>query len=169
MNPTCTTKYGLRTLLCSLALVLALLVTANGQQKPKAAWADVDFDGKIESTNVESTKVATSGKPLSLDTEKRKSIWREPAWYVALGGSALDIVGSIATIDGKRVSEGNALFRRADGKLALTRALPITAASLFLQYRGYKNPKHRKLAIATMIVTGVLRGAFGGARGFTMR
>jgi hypothetical protein len=124
----------------------------------------------VDSNNkVTASEVAKPAKPLKVNLEKRKSIWREPAWYVALGGSALDIAGSIASIDGKRVQEGNAIFRRADGKVAWTRALPIKAASLFLQYRGYKNPKHRKWAIVSMFATGILHGTLGGARGLAMR
>ena len=163
MNKTDTTRRLPKTALRSLTLILMLLVTANGQQKPTAVWADVDL-GKVETT-----KAAKSVQPPTLDPEKRKSIWREPAWYVSLGGSALDLVGSIATIDGKRVSEGNPLFRRSDGKVALTRALPVAALSLFAQYRSYKNPKYRKLAIASMLVSGIVQGVFGGARGFAMR
>lgn len=157
-----------RNMLCSLMLILIVLVTANGQQKPKAIWADVDLS-KVESSKVVSTKASKIVQPPTLKPEKEKSIWREPAWYVALGGSALDIAGSIATIDGKRVREANPLLRSADGRVALMRALPLTAVSLFAQYRGYKNPKHRKLAIVSMVVSGVLRGALGGARGFAMR
>lgn len=162
MNKTHATRYLPRTVLRSLTLILTLLVTANGQQKPTAIWADVDL------RKVETTKATKTVQPPARDPERRKSIWREPAWYVSLGGSALDIAGSIATIDGKRVSEANPLFSRADGKVALTRALPLTAVSLFAQYRSYKNPKYRKLAIAMMLVSGVLRGAFGGVRGFAM-
>ncbi|MEK6325847.1 MAG: hypothetical protein AABN33_29775 [Acidobacteriota bacterium] len=163
MNKTDTTRYLPRTVLRSLTLILMLLVTANGQQKPKAIWADVDL-GKVETT-----KATKTVQPPAPDPERRMSIWREPAWYVSLGGSALDLAGSIATIDGKRVSEGNPLFRRSDGKVALTRALPVAALSLFAQYRSYKNPKYRKLAKAMMLVSGILHGAFGGARGFAMR
>jgi hypothetical protein len=147
-----------------------LLVTANAQHKPIAIWADVDLS-KGESTKAtESAKIAKAAQPVAvaLDPEKNKSIWREPAWYVSLGGTALDIVGSIATIDGKRVSEGNPLFRRADGKVALTRALPVAALGLFAQYKAYKNPKHRKMAIAMMVASGVLHGVFG-AKGFAIR
>ncbi len=163
MNKTGVTICGPRNVLCSLTLVLIVVMLANGQQKPTAIWADVDL------SKTESTKAAKPIQPLALDPKKGKSIWREPAWYVALGGSALDIAGSIATIDGKRTSEGNPLFRRTDGKVALTRALPLTAVSLFAQYKGYKNPKYRKMAMAAMLATGILRGAFGGARGFAMR
>jgi hypothetical protein len=163
MNKTDTSRYLPRTVLRSLTLILVLLVTANGQQKPTAIWADVDL-GKVETT-----KATKTVQPPALDPERRKSIWREPAWYVALGGSALDLAGSIATIDGKRVSEGNPLFRRSDGKVALTRAIPAAALSLFAQYRSYKNPKYRKLAIASMLVSGIVQGVFGGARGFAMR
>jgi hypothetical protein len=168
MNKTYTRAYLPGTCLRSITLILMLLVTANAQQKPTAIWADVDLS-KGESTKpAESTKAAKTAEPIALDAGEGKSIWREPAWYVSLGGTALDIVGSVATIDGKRVSEGNPLFRRSDGKLALTRALPVAAFALFAQYRSYKNPKHRKLAIASMLVSGILHSAFG-AKGFAMR
>lgn len=173
MKKTYTRTYLAGTSLRSVTLILLLLVTANAQQKPVAIWADVDLS-KVESAKAgESTKSTEAIKaakttPLALDPEKKKSIWREPAWYVSLGGTALDIVGSIATIDGKRVSEGNPLFRRADGKVALTRALPVAAFSLFAQYKSYKNPKHRKMAIAMMVASGVLHGVFG-AKGFAIR
>lgn len=171
MKNTYTHTHRTGTFLRSVTLILVLLVTANAQQKPIAIWADVDLS-KAESTKNESAKVAKTAQPLAksvaLDPEKKKSIWREPAWYVSLGGTALDIVGSIATIDGKRVSEGNPLFRRADGKVALTRALPVAAFSLFAQYKSYKNPKHRKMAIAMMVASGVLHGVFG-AKGFAIR
>jgi hypothetical protein len=163
MNKTDPARYLPGTALRSLTVILMLLVTANGQQKPNAIWADVDL------SKVEATKTAKDVQPPALDPEKQKSIWREPAWYVSLAGSALDLAGSIATIDGKRVSEGNPLFRRSDGKVALTRALPVAAFSLFAQYRSYKNPKYRKLAIAAMLVSGIAQGIFGGARGFAMR
>lgn len=159
--------------LLRVTVILTLLVTANAQQKPTAIWADVDLT-KVESTDAgESAKTTESAKAVkttrvALDPEKKKSIWREPAWYVSLGGTALDIVGSVATIDGKRVSEGNPLFRRSDGKVALTRALPVAALSLFAQYKSYKNPKHRKMAIAMMVASGVLHGVFG-AKGFAIR
>ncbi len=162
MTKTDTTRYLPRTVLRSLTLILTLLVTANAQQKPTAIWADVDL------SKVESTKAVKTAQPLALDPEKGKSIWREPAWYVSLGGTAIDLVGSVATIDGRRVSEGNPLFSRSDGKVALTRALPVAALSLFAQYRSYKNPKYRKMAMAMMVVSGVLHGAFG-AKGFAMR
>lgn len=152
-----------RKVLCSFTLVLITSLTANAQQKPTAIWADVDLN------KAESAKASKTVQPVSIDPKKEKSIWREPAWYVALGGSALDIAGSIATIDGRHIREGNPLFRRSDGKLALTRALPLTAFSLFAQYRSYKNPKYRKLAIVTMIASGILHGAFGGVRGFAKR
>ena len=152
-----------RKVLCSFTLVLIASMMANAQQKPTAIWADVDLN------KAESAKATKTVQPVSIDPKKEKSIWREPAWYVALGGSALDIAGSIATIDGKQIREGNPLFRRADGRLALTRALPLTAFSLFAQYRSYKNPKYRKLAIVTMIASGILHGAFGGVRGFAKR
>jgi hypothetical protein len=173
MKKTYARTYLAGSFLRSVTLILVLLVTANAQQKPTAIWADVDLT-KVEATkaaestkSTESTKTAKSVR-LSLDPEKKKSIWREPAWYVSLGGTALDIVGSIATIDGKRVSEGNPLFRRADGKVALTRALPVAALSLFAQYKSYKNPKHRKMAMAMMVASGVLHGVFG-AKGFAIR
>jgi len=173
MQKTYTRSYVAGTFLRSVTLILMLLVTANAQQKPTAIWADVDLS-KVESTkageSARSTEPTTAAKTtrLALDPEKRKSIWREPAWYVSLGGTALDIVGSVATIDGKRVSEGNPLFRRADGKVALTRALPVAALSLFAQYKSYKNPKHRKMAMVMMVASGVLHGVFG-AKGFAIR
>lgn len=155
-----------RKVLCSFTLILITSLMANAQQKPIAIWADVDLN-KVEPTKA--TKTVQPAAVPAIDPKKEKSIWREPAWYVALGGSALDIAGSIATIDGRHIREGNPLFRRSDGKLALTRALPLTAFSLFAQYRSYKNPKYRKLAIVTMIASGVLHGAFGGVRGFAKR
>ena len=82
---------------------------------------------------------------------KTKSIWQEPAWYVSIAGSALDIAGSAAKIDGKRVREGNPLFTRSDGKVAWERAIPFTAASMYMQYKLYQNPKHRKWAIVSMV------------------
>lgn len=172
MQKTYTRTFLAGTFLRSVTLILMLLVTANAQQKPTAIWADVDLS-KVESTKAgESTKSTEPTKAktarLALDPEKRKSIWREPAWYISLGGTALDIVGSVATIDGKRVSEGNPLFRRSDGKVALTRALPVAALSLFAQYRSYKNPKHRKMAMVMMVASGVLHGVFG-AKGFAIR
>lgn len=173
MQKTYTRTYSAGNVLRSVSLVLLLLVTANAQQKPIAIWADVDLT-KTESTKAgeskESSEAAKAAKAVrpALDPEKRKSIWQEPAWYVSLGGTALDIVGSIATIDGKRVSEGNPLFRRSDGRVALTRALPVAAFSLFAQYKTYKNPKHRKMAIAMMVASGVLHGVFG-AKGFAIR
>lgn len=168
MKKNYTRTYLAGAFLRSVTFILLLLVTANAQQKPIAIWADVDLS-KGESTKAaESARTVKTTPPVALDPEKKKSIWREPAWYVSLGGTALDIVGSIATIDGKRVSEGNPLFRRSDGKVALTRALPVAAFSLFAQYKSYKNPKHRKMAIAMMVASGVLHGVFG-AKGFAIR
>lgn len=165
-RPSCAPRY----LFCSLIILPILLTIANAQQRPKANWADIDLDRKVEDTkDNKDTKSTATVQPATLDPEKQKSIWREPAWYVALGGSALDIAGSVATIDGKRVREGNSLFARSDGKLSLARALPVTAVSLFLQHHYYKNPKHRKIAIISMVAVGIVRGAFGGVRGFGMR
>ena len=163
MNKTFTTRYLPGTVLRSVTLILILLVTANAQQKPTAIWADVDLSKGV------TTKATKTVQPTALDPEKRKSIWREPAWYVALGGSALDLAGSVATIDGKHLREGNPLLRGSNGKVALTRALPVAAISLFAQYHSYKNPKYRKLAIASMLISGIVQGVFGGARGFAMR
>lgn len=171
MKKTYTRTHLTGTFLRSVTFILLLLVTANAQQKPVAIWADVDLskaDATKAAESAKSTESTAKTVRLALDPEKKKSIWREPAWYVSLGGTALDIVGSIATIDGKRVSEGNPLFRRADGKVALTRALPVAAFSLFAQYKSYKNPKHRKMAIAMMVASGVLHGVFG-AKGFAIR
>jgi hypothetical protein len=166
MNKTFTTRHLPATVSRSLTLILMLLVTANGQQKPTAIWADVDLS---KGGTTKATKTVQPTQPTALDPEKRKSIWREPAWYVALGGSALDLAGSVATIDGKHLREGNPLLRGSNGKVALTRALPVAAISLFAQYHSYKNPKYRKLAIASMLISGIVQGVFGGARGFAMR
>ena len=164
MNRPVSSSCGIKSFLCALILLTIVSGTVLGQHKPDATWVDMDLDSKVVARDVNKTS-----QPVAIDVEKRKSIWREPAWYVAIGGSALDIAGSIASIDGKRVSEGNPLFRGADGKVALARALPLTAASLYLQYRFYKNPKHRKMAMVSMVVGGVLRAALGGARGLAMR
>jgi hypothetical protein len=164
MNRPVKNTCGVITALCSLTLLLILSPSASAQEKPAATLVNVDFNGKAKAVDV--TKAA---RPTTANPEKRKSIWREPAWYVAIGGSALDIAGSIASIDGKRVQEGNGLFRASDGKVAWERALPFKAISLYLQYRGYKNPKHRKWAIVSMLASGIVHGTLGGVRGFAMR
>jgi hypothetical protein len=164
MNRPVSSAIRLRPFLCALILLTIVSGTVRSQHKPNATWVDVDLDNRDVAKEVNKTV-----QPAAIDVEKRKSIWREPAWYVSIGGSVLDIVGSIAMIDGKRIQEGNPLFRGADGKVALARALPLTAASLFLQYRYYKNPKHRKMAIVSMVVAGVLHATLGGARGLAMR
>lgn len=144
-----------------LAIICMLFTTGYSQQKADATWVDANL-----SSAVESVKAPASVKPVAMERVEKKSIWKEPAWYVSIAGSALDIAGSAASIDGKRVQEGNPLFTRADGKVAWERAIPFTAATMYLQYRLYKNPKHRKLAIVSMFATGIIRGSLGGARAF---
>lgn len=165
MNKLFSNACVVKPLLCSLTLTLFISAAAQGQEKRSTAtWVDLDLNSKVAAE--ETTKTV---KPTVVNPEKRRSIWNEPAWYVALGGSALDVIGAVAAIDGKRVREGNPLFRGDNGKAALMRAIPIKAAGLFLQYRAYKNPKHRKLAIIGMFATGILHGTLGGARAFAMR
>jgi hypothetical protein len=138
-----------------------IFTTVNGQQKADATWVDANLSSAIEHV-----KAPAPVKVPAVERVKQKSIWNEPAWYVSIAGSVLDIAGSAASIDGKRVREGNPLFTRSDGKVAWERAIPFTAASMYLQYRLYKNPKHRKLAIVSMFATGIIRGTLGGTRGF---
>jgi hypothetical protein len=145
-----------------LAIICMIFTTGYGQQKPSATWVGTDI-----SSTAEPVKASASLKPTAaVERITKKSIWKEPAWYVSLAGSALDIAGSAASIDGKRVREGNPLFTRSDGKVAWERAIPFTAATMYLQYRLYKNPKHRKLAIVSMFASGIIRGTLGGSRSF---
>ena len=146
------------------ALILLVFTTGYAQQTPLATSVSARNDAKAEAP-----KPITKLQMREAIETKTKSIWQEPAWYVSIAGSALDIAGSAAKIDGNRVREGNPLFTRADGKVAWERAIPFTAASMFMQYTLYKNPKHRKWAIVSMVATGVIRGAFGGARAFAQR
>ncbi|HEX5735983.1 MAG TPA: hypothetical protein VF131_24360 [Blastocatellia bacterium] len=148
----------------SFALILLVFTTGYGQQTPLATSVAARHDAKAEAP-----KTITKLQMREAIETKTKSIWREPAWYVSIAGSALDIAGSAASIDGKRVREGNPLFTRSDGKVAWERAIPFTAASMYMQYKLYQNPKHRKWAIVSMVATGVMRGAFGGARAFAHR
>lgn len=161
------------------ALIFLVFTTGYGQQAPLAASVEARHDAKALDTKALDTKAhdakAEAPKPITkfqmreaIET-KTKSIWQEPAWYVSIAGSALDIAGSAAKIDGKRVREGNPLFTRSDGKVAWERAIPFTAASMYMQYKLYQNPKHRKWAIVSMVATGIMRGAFGGARAFAHR
>ena len=159
---------------CSLTLLLLISATALGQEKKTVTWLGLDLNAKVVSDEVaknEVTKkeVVKTVQPKAINPEKRKSIWNEPAWYVALGGAAFDVIGAAVAIDGKRVIEGNPLLRGKDGKAVLAAAIPLKAAGLYLQYRAYKNPKHRKLAIIGMLASGILQGTLGGARAFAMR
>ena len=147
------------------ALIFLVFTTGYGQQTPLATSLEARHDAKA----AEAPKPITKLQVREAIETKTKSIWREPAWYVSIAGSALDIAGSAATIDGKHAREGNPLFTRADGKVAWERAIPFTAASMYMQYKLYKNPKHRKWAIVSMVATGVMRGAFGGVRAFAHR
>jgi len=165
--------WGRSTFVSLLALLLLISPVVRGQNKPTATWVDVDLDretvvkdGAKENKDLKDAKAI---QPVAIKPEKQKSIWHEPAWYVAIGGSVLDIAASASTIDGKRVYESNSLLRGGDGKLALARAVPLTVAGLYLQYKYYKNPKHRKWAIVSMVASGLLHATLGGARALAMK
>ena len=153
----------------SFALIFLVFTTGYGQQSPLATSVAARHDAKAHDAKAAGPKNHYQFQMREAIETKTKSIWREPAWYVLIAGSALDIAGSAAKIDGKRVREGNPLFTRSDGKVAWERAIPFTAASMYMQYKLYQNPKHRKWAIVSMVATGIMRGAFGGARAFAHR
>jgi hypothetical protein len=73
--------------------------------------------------------------------QEKKSIFREPSFWVNVGGTSADIITSAIVIDGKRIKEGNPWLSTPQGKVAWSRALPVKVALILAPAIVYRwNP-----------------------------